>query len=157
LTRLSNRRGFSMVAKHVLALCRRNRQPAVVIAFDLDRFKLINDERGHEAGDNVLRQFAKLLYSHFRTSDVVARFGSDEFSVLCSGSTYDQVLDSLQRLRHAFEQSALAQSYPLLSWSAGLASFDPRSNQTMDELLRMSDARMYCAKAEGLQQRARAQ
>jgi diguanylate cyclase (GGDEF)-like protein len=157
LTRLSNRRGFSMVAKHVLALCRRNRQPAVVIAFDLDHFKSINDQHGHDAGDAALRQFSKLLYSHFRTSDVVARLGGDEFSVLCSGSDYEQVMDSLQRLKRAFDESALAISYPHLSWSAGLATFDPRSEQSADELLRMADARMYCAKAQGQQKQVRAQ
>jgi len=156
LTRLSNRRGFTMVARHVLALCRRNRQGAVVVAFDLDHFKSINDQHGHEAGDDVLRRFAKQLYSHFRTSDVVARFGGDEFSVLCSGASHEQVMESVQRLKCEFDESALAKTYPALSWSAGLAAFDPRSDQSIDELLRMSDARMHCAKAEGRQKRARA-
>jgi diguanylate cyclase (GGDEF)-like protein len=146
---LSNRRGFTMVARHVLALCRRNRQGAVVVAFDLDHFKSINDQHGHEAGDDVLRRFAKQLYSHFRTSDVVARFGGDEFSVLCSGASHEQVMESVQRLKCEFDESALAKTYPALSWSAGLAAFDPRSDQSIDELLRMSDARMHCAKAEG--------
>jgi diguanylate cyclase (GGDEF)-like protein len=157
LTRLSNRRGFAMVAKHVLALCRRNRQPAVVIAFDLDHFKTINDQRGHDAGDHVLRQFSKLLHSHFRNCDVVARLGGDEFTVLCGGANYEQMMDSLQRLKLAFDESELAKNHPHLSWSAGLASYDPRSEQTIEELLRMADARMYCAKAEGRQKPVRAQ
>jgi diguanylate cyclase (GGDEF)-like protein len=157
LTRLSNRRGFIMVAKHVLALCRRNRQHAVVIAFDLDHFKSINDQQGHDVGDEVLRRFARLLYSHFRTSDVVARLGGDEFTVLCSGSDYEQVMDSLQRLKRMYDDSDLPRNHPQLSWSAGLATFDPRSEQTVDELLRMADARMYCAKAEGQQKQVRAQ
>jgi diguanylate cyclase (GGDEF)-like protein len=156
LTQLSNRRGFATVAKHVLALCRRNQQAAAVIAFDLDHFKSINDQRGHDAGNDVLRSFSKLLYSHFRTSDVVARLGGDEFSVLCGGSDYEKVTDALQRLKLGFEQSDLAKAYPHLSWSAGVATFDPRSEQTIDELLRMADARMYCAKAEGRQQQVRA-
>jgi len=159
LTRLSNRRGFIMVAKHVLALCRRNRQPSVVIALDLDHFKSINDNFGHEAGDDVLRRFSKLLHSHFRSSDVVARLGGDEFAILCSSSTHEDVLEGLQRLKREFEQSELAKTYPFLSWSAGLSTFDPRSEETIEELLRMADARMYCAKAEvrQTQTRARAQ
>ena len=87
LTNLSNRRGFATVAKQVLALCHRNQQPAVVVGVDLDNFKSINDDFGHEAGDHALRVFAKLLYSHVRDSDVVARLGGDEFSVLCSATT----------------------------------------------------------------------
>jgi diguanylate cyclase (GGDEF)-like protein len=157
LTRLSNRRGLAMVAKHVLALCRRTQHCAVVVAFDLDHFKSINDQHGHDAGDDVLRQFSKLLYSHFRTSDVVARLGGDEFTVLCSGSNSEQVLDSLQRLQLAFDDSELVKTYQQLALSAGLASFDPRSEQTIDDLLRMADARMYCAKAEGRHKQVRAQ
>jgi diguanylate cyclase (GGDEF)-like protein len=104
-----------------------------------------------------LRRFARLLYSHFRTSDVVARLGGDEFTVLCSGSDYEQVMDSLQRLKRMYDDSDLPRNHPQLSWSAGLATFDPRSEQTVDELLRMADARMYCAKAEGQQKQVRAQ
>jgi diguanylate cyclase (GGDEF)-like protein len=155
LTRLSNRRGFAMVANHVLALCRRNLQTAIVIAFDLDHFKSVNDQHGHDAGDAVLRRFSRLLYSHFRTSDVVARLGGDEFSVLCSGTDHDQVTTSLARLKDAFDDSELPRTYPQLSWSAGTALFDPRSELTVDELLRRADARMYCAKAEGRQQLVR--
>jgi diguanylate cyclase (GGDEF)-like protein len=154
LTRLSNRRGFAMVAKHVLALCRRNRQPAAVVTFDLDHFKSINDTYGHEAGDDVLRQFAKLLHVHFRTSDIVARFGGDEFGVLCGGCSATQIAESLERFRGDFGSSALAAAHPNLSWSAGVANFDPRSEDSIDELLRMSDARMYCAKAENHEPRS---
>jgi diguanylate cyclase (GGDEF)-like protein len=148
LTRLSNRRGFTMVAAQVLALCRRNHQPAVVIGIDLDQFKSVNDGHGHEAGDEVLRSFAKMLHAHFRSSDVVARFGGDEFAVLCSGTTSDELAGSLERLRREFGASALARDYPALSFSAGSADFRPESSDTIDDLLRASDARMYVAKSE---------
>ncbi len=147
LTRLSNRRGFTMVATQVLALCRRNSQPAVVVAFDLDQFKSVNDCRGHEAGDAVLRGFAKMLFAHFRNSDVVARLGGDEFAVLCSGTSSDQLSGSLDRLRAEFDASALARDNPALSWSTGLADFNPESADTIKDLLRTSDARMYLAKS----------
>jgi diguanylate cyclase (GGDEF)-like protein len=146
LTSLANRRGFTEVAGHVLALCKRNTQTAVAIGIDLDHFKSINDNHGHEAGDEALRRFSKLLFENFRTSDVVARFGGDEFAILCSGTTSHQVAVSLERLRAEFEASTLAQKYPGLSWSAGIADFDPATDATIEDLLRTADARMYDAK-----------
>jgi diguanylate cyclase (GGDEF)-like protein len=147
LTSLANRGGFAEVAVHVLALCRRIARPAVAIGIDLDHFKSINDQHGHEAGDDALRLFSKLLFENFRTSDVVARLGGDEFAVLCSGMTSGQVEVSLGRLRAAFDGSELARKYPGLSWSAGTADFDPASDATIEDLLRTADARMYDAKA----------
>jgi diguanylate cyclase (GGDEF)-like protein len=149
LTRLSNRRGFLTVATHVLNLCRRNRLPATVVTFDLDRFKSINDELGHDAGDDVLRRFSRLLHAHFQSADVVARFGGDEFCVLSSDGTAEDMQQSLIALQQEFTASTLAERYPHLSWSAGVAMFEPQTGQTLDELLKLADARMYCAKAEG--------
>jgi diguanylate cyclase (GGDEF)-like protein len=146
LTGLANRRGFAEVAAHVLALCKRNDQPAVAIGIDLDRFKSINDDHGHEAGDEALRLFSKLLFENFRASDVVARLGGDEFAILCSSTTADEVAISLERLRAEFEASSLARKHPGLSWSAGTASFDPAAEATIEDLLRTADARMYDAK-----------
>jgi len=146
LTNLSNRRGFAEVAAHVIALCRRMTQPAVAIGIDLDNFKSVNDQYGHEAGDDALRLFSTLLFENFRTSDIVARLGGDEFAVLCSGTTSEQTAASLERLRAEFEASTIVQKYPGLSWSAGTADFDPASDATIEDLLRTADARMYDAK-----------
>jgi diguanylate cyclase (GGDEF)-like protein len=148
LTSLSNRRGFATVAQQVLALCRRNQQPAVVVGIDLDNFKSINDDFGHEAGDRALRIFAKLLGSTFRESDVVARLGGDEFAVLCSATTAVNLTGSLERLANAFAASPLARDYPKLSWSYGLAEYRPDSGAAVDDLLRAADACMYDAKVE---------
>lgn len=148
LTSLSNRRGFETVAKQVLALCRRNEQPAVVVGIDLDNFKSINDDFGHAAGDQTLRAFARLLAAHFRESDVVARLGGDEFAVLCSATSAAQLTGSLERLASAFDASPLARDYPKLSWSFGLAQYQPDSDPTVDDLLRTADACMYEAKVE---------
>jgi diguanylate cyclase (GGDEF)-like protein len=149
LTRLANRRGFTQVAMHVLALCRRNQLPAVVVGFDLDNFKSVNDSHGHQAGDEVLREFSSLLFCHFRESDVVARMGGDEFAVLCSGTTGDHLAGSLERLRGAFAASELASRFPALSWSAGLADFLPSTEDTVNDLLDAADARMYEVKSAG--------
>ena len=131
LTNLSNRRGFIMVAERVLALCRRNQQSATVIAIDLDHFKAVNDLHGHEAGDRVLRSFAKLLHAHFRNADVLARFGGDEFAVLCSGTECAVLATSLDRLADEFRNSQLVHDYPKLFWSVGTAEFTPHSTSTI--------------------------
>jgi diguanylate cyclase (GGDEF)-like protein len=146
LTSLSNRRGFSQVALHVLGLCRRNRLPAVVIEIDLDNFKSVNDGHGHHAGDKVLCTFSKLLAANFRESDVVARLGGDEFAVLCGATTSNHLNGALEGLRRDFVNSVIAARYPQLSWSAGIADFDPLSKDMIEDLLQAADARMYHAK-----------
>jgi diguanylate cyclase (GGDEF)-like protein len=146
LTGLSNRRGLALIARYILALCRRTGLPATVVGIDLDNFKQINDAHGHEAGDEALRAFAKMLQKHLRVSDVVARLGGDEFALLCSKAAPEQVELSLKRLRDAFNSSDLARRHPSLSWSAGLAKFDPQSDADIDSLLRNADQKMYGAK-----------
>lgn len=155
LTSLANRRGFTQAALHVLELCRRRMQPATVICLDLDQFKSINDTYGHAAGDEALRFFSKMLLEHFRTSDVIARLGGDEFAILCGGTTSEHVAVSLQRLSAEFEASVLLRRYRDLSWSAGLADFDPASGATIEDLLRAADARMYDVKLASKHERYR--
>jgi diguanylate cyclase (GGDEF)-like protein len=156
LTQLSNRRGFTTLGAHVLALCRRNKQPATVVGFDLNNFKLVNDSHGHDAGDQVLRLFGKMLFTHFRASDVVARLGGDEFAVLCGGAAAQQLSGSLGRLKSEAATSMFARSYPGLSWSAGVAEFQPESKDSIEDLLRAADARMYAAKATSKMERPKA-
>jgi diguanylate cyclase (GGDEF)-like protein len=154
LTKISNRRGFMQIAEHVLALCTRNKLAAAAIAIDLDGFKAINDTKGHEAGDEVLKGFARLLLKQFRDSDVVARFGGDEFCVLMGGTTAEQIRVPLERLQEAFASSALARSHPGLAWSCGVAEFDPAAPRDIDTLLREADRHMYDAKVRSKSARA---
>lgn len=147
LTMISNRRGLTQIAEHVLPLCRRNRQSGVLIAFDLDGFKLVNDSAGHAAGDAALRDFARLLVKNFRESDVIARTGGDEFCVLATGGTPAQIKASIQRLQVAFRGSELAARHPQLGFSCGVVEIDPSVPTRIDALLHAADTRMYAAKA----------
>jgi diguanylate cyclase (GGDEF)-like protein len=156
LTSLANRRGFSDIAHHMLALCARQGQPATLVALDLDGFKTINDTRGHAAGDDALRRFADLLLKHFRSSDVVGRLGGDEFCVLAGGATADSMKGALERFAARYAASALAKAHPGLSWSAGTVEVDPGSRLEIDVLLQMADKRMYRAKRQTAMQRAAA-
>ena len=146
LTRLMNRRGFVQIAEHMLALCRRNEKPATIIGIDLDNFKAINDTQGHDAGDRVLKRFAALLLKTFRASDVVARLGGDEFCILSSYSDRETIRTSISRLNEAYEVSELAAEFPMLSWSAGIAEYDPSEEPVLEALLQAADSRMYAAK-----------
>ena len=156
LTHLSNRRGVSEIARHVLALCARHGQPATLIAFDLDGFKKINDTGGHAAGDDALRMFADLLLKHFRSADVVARLGGDEFCVLAGGATAESMARALERFTARYAASPLAQARPGLSWSCGIVEADPASGLDIDALLQAADKRMYSAKRQSALRRASA-
>ncbi|MBU2678042.1 MAG: sensor domain-containing diguanylate cyclase [Gammaproteobacteria bacterium] len=145
LTQIANRRGFKQVAQHLLPLCERNNLEIEVLFFDLDGFKALNDKLGHEAGDDALRAFAKLLLKGFRNSDVVARLGGDEFVVMMAGQRVfaDRALSSMRQL--AGEDQSEFSKY--LGWSVGRVKFDPNIHRDIDDLLRDADERMYAAKS----------
>ncbi len=146
LTEVANRRGFNTVASHMLSLCRRTETGAELIYFDLDGFKAVNDELGHEAGDDILRHFARLLIKCFRAADVVARLGGDEFVVLMTAAkqSADKALSRLEKLAESEECEVLRR----LAWSAGVVKFDPERHASVDVLLADADACMYQCKAE---------
>jgi diguanylate cyclase (GGDEF)-like protein len=148
LTRLSNRRGLTDTARHLLALCRRECRPAALVGIDLDHFKDINDRYGHAAGDRVLAGFARLLLKHFRSSDVLARLGGDEFCILAAGATEQGIQVALNRFSAGFATSALAREFPSLSWSTGIVQFEFASQMDLEQLLRIADERMYSVKAQ---------
>lgn len=140
LTRVSNRLGFNTIARHMLSLCQRTSTTAEMVFFDLDRFKTVNDDFGHAAGDKILKLFAKLLTKCFRATDVVARLGGDEFVVLMTGT--DDCAAALTRL----EELAKAESKSIkgeLVWSVGRVIFDPERHQTLESMLAEADSRMY--------------
>ncbi len=87
LTGLNNRRGFFMHAEQLARVCERHQVPLTIAYFDLDHFKAINDQFGHDVGDEILREFAQVLERQVRESDVVARVGGDEFVALLTHAT----------------------------------------------------------------------
>ncbi|WP_354698113.1 hypothetical protein DSM112329_03778 [Paraconexibacter sp. AEG42_29] len=113
--------------------------PAVVLAIDLDSFKAVNDEHGHQAGDQVLRTVAARLQAAARASDAVARVGGDEFAMLCLGVTDEESCDRVvQRV-----QMALAEA-PAIAASVGAALVRP--GRTAADVLQRADKAMYARK-----------
>ena len=145
LTQIANRRGFNMVAGHILSLCKRTNTEAELMFFDLDDFKQVNDTYGHQSGDKLLQYFARLLIKCFRSADVIARLGGDEFVVLLAGGT-DPMGASLTRL----EQMAAAAESPAkkrLAWSVGRIKFDTQRHESVEALLADADTSMYANKS----------
>ena len=152
LTGLPNRVLFLEFLSRALARSGREQSGLAVLFLDLDRFKHINDGLGHDAGDEVLRELGRRLELSMRPSDVVARFGGDEFTVLCEGldtSRADQhVAEVARRLLDVVEQPlSVGGEDRRLSASLGIAIATPDS--TPDGLLRDADAAMYEAKERG--------
>ena len=148
LTGLCNRRMFMELASHHLSQAKRNRLHYAVLFIDLDRFKAINDSLGHHVGDLLLRTVASRLVETLRESDVVARFGGDEFVLMLAGLEHEEdVTGVAQKVIETVSQPCVdlaghtLQIYP----SIGI-SFFPRDGQDVETLLRNADLAMYQSK-----------
>ncbi|HEX5755063.1 MAG TPA: sensor domain-containing diguanylate cyclase [Arenimonas sp.] len=144
MTGLHNRRGFYLLAEPALAAARRREGRCLLAYVDVDGLKRINDEQGHEAGDVLIVDVARVLRAAFRSSDVLARMGGDEFCALVVDTEMDEV-QLRQRIDGAFAEFNRGSSrlYPLSS-SIGIVTADPADH--IDELLAQADARMYVEK-----------
>jgi diguanylate cyclase (GGDEF)-like protein/PAS domain S-box-containing protein len=150
LTGLPNRALFADRLGHVLA--RRGRETSTAVYFlDVDRFKRINDSLGHAAGDEVLREVAKRLNGVLRPEDTVARFGGDEFTLLCE--SVGGVLEAVSiadRLQRSLRDPLMAGGAELrLSASIGVALVEPNEVGDAQHLIEDADAAMYRAKERG--------
>ncbi|MFZ5439829.1 MAG: GGDEF domain-containing protein [Myxococcota bacterium] len=141
LTGLANRAGFDAA----LALLEvRGPHPVGVVMVDLDELKQVNDERGHAAGDELLRRAAEVLRTTFRTTDVVARIGGDEFAVLAAGRDAAAIDTLARRLAEGVEAHNRRYDLPPLRVSVGTAVTSEGSS--IAAALRDADARMYSMK-----------
>ena len=146
LTGLLNRRGFEERALLELAHARREQRSVAVVAFDIDYFKRINDEWGHEIGDRVLARIGHLLESGSRDIDVAARFGGEEFVVLLPGCGSADAHRFAERARASLEAEP-SEGLPTVRMSAGvLAAVAPSS---IDLMLHGADSALYSAKRAG--------
>ncbi|HDY8171380.1 TPA: sensor domain-containing diguanylate cyclase [Vibrio vulnificus] len=144
LTQISNRRGFMTLAKKSMAYCEVGDYPYSIAYLDLNGFKPINDQFGHQEGDLALKAFADTMKKSFRESDVFARLGGDEFVVFMSGASRSVAQIAIQRFTEAlqrYNQSA-NRGYDL-SFCAGIVSVEPDANISLDELLSQADKAMY--------------
>jgi diguanylate cyclase (GGDEF)-like protein len=149
LTGLHNRRGFLVLATKQLQIARRTGRPDLLLFVDLDGMKTVNDVHGHAAGDAALLRTAGALRAAFRSSDILARFGGDEFVVLCADTGPDALETLLAGLRRQVDDANAGAATPWhIALSVGAAAFDPAREGSLDDLLREADAAMYRAKQQ---------
>jgi len=149
LTELFNRRAFMDLAERELARTRRARQPSAVLMMDLDLFKRVNDDFGHQAGDRVLAEFAGVAKHSLRSEDLLGRYGGEEFCAILPGADRMRALAIADRVRTAVASRALAGLPRAITVSIGVMICDTDAACTLDAAIAVADQALYQAKREG--------
>ena len=152
LTGLCNRRRFVIAARRELDLAARHHQPLAVLLLDVDHFKLINDEHGHQVGDRVLMEVSRRCELALRATDVLARWGGEEFIVLLPNTPVEQAQLLAERMRQAISATAQVQVRERsvrVTVSVGAAGAKSDEARSLDELVSLADAELYKAKTGG--------
>jgi len=152
LTGLLNRRAFHEAAEPFFLPSQRKRGPISVIMGDLDHFKSVNDKWGHSAGDHVLTAFAQILRGEVRETDLVARFGGEEFVVLLYGADRPQAQAVAERVRRRIAAQTFASPWEALRVTASFGLVQEVGNDSLDDMLQRADHHLYCAKRAGRNQ-----
>jgi diguanylate cyclase (GGDEF)-like protein len=156
LTGLANRRALEEMLANEVNRALRHGRPLSVLMADVDHFKTINDTYGHRAGDEVLRQLARLVADKLRSIDRPARYGGEELFVMMPETPVDEARRVAERIRsgvegHTFVVEPEDDEPPIelrLTWSVGVASL-PENTDRLDELVELADRALYQAKKEG--------
>jgi len=144
LTGILNRRAFLKAAEYLLFLNERKHIPLVFIFADLDNFKAVNDQFGHDVGDKVLRHFADIAKSKFRKSDIIARYGGDEFVMILTNASLEGAESAVQKFQREFREWARSNGLQVSSsFGLGMA---PEGRNNLGDILRQVDAVLYDAK-----------
>ena len=148
LTGLRNYRFFSEQLKVELAQASRTRRPLSIAILDVDNLKVVNDRLGHPAGDALLQEIASIIQSSLRSSDVVARYGGDEFAIILDGIGSEFACTAAKRCLEAIRRLPPVGQQIKVTVSIGIASY-PDQAFTDAELLHRADALCYKAKNAG--------
>jgi diguanylate cyclase (GGDEF)-like protein len=144
LTGILNRRAFLTSAKYLLLLNERTNIPLVFIFADLDNFKAVNDQFGHDMGDKTLQYFSQIAESKLRKNDIIARYGGDEFVMILTDTSLDNAESVLHRIRSEFGEWAQKNGLPV-GVSFGIGTTRKGVND-LGDVLRTVDAALYDAK-----------
>jgi diguanylate cyclase (GGDEF)-like protein len=152
LTDLYNRRALYDIAENELARARRENKPVSLVMMDIDHFKNVNDEYGHNIGDQALRRVAHIIVEKIRTYDTAARWGGEEFLLVLPGTDMKEASQIAERVRQGIENAKI----PLqggkhldLQASFGVSTSLPNDLLTFDLLVHQADEALYDAKDEG--------
>jgi diguanylate cyclase (GGDEF)-like protein/PAS domain S-box-containing protein len=150
LTGLFNRRYLDEVIMSEIARAERGQYTLSLVMCDLDHFKVVNDEFGHLAGDEVLRAFSRLLKQYSRGGDIICRYGGEEFLLVLPGMAREGAVDRAEQLRLAFAAALMSYNAKIIRATAsfGIATF-PEDGKDIEELIASADKALYMAKEAG--------
>ena len=152
LTKTYNRAALEDSLQREMQLAHRRSNHLSVIFLDIDHFKSINDIHGHEGGDIALASAANCIKDALRGSDVVFRYGGEEFVILLSDTNLDDAQIIAERIRKNIEQHTIAYGMEILKLTASLGISSLRGNDTCDSFVKRADDAMYLAKENGRNQ-----
>ena len=152
LTQTYNRTAFDDSLMREIKLARRKSNSLSVIFFDIDHFKSINDQYGHDCGDIVLASAAHCIKDALRASDIVFRYGGEEFVVLLNDTSLDGAKIIAERIRESLENHTVAYGLELIKVTASLGISSLRGNDNSNMLVKRADNAMYRAKESGRNQ-----
>ncbi|QVM88813.1 GGDEF domain-containing protein [Pseudomonas lalucatii] len=149
LTELPNRRGFELLANQAIQEARRQQSPLCALLLDLDHFKQLNDNHGHLAGDEVLRGFAAQLRGDLRQSDIICRWGGEEFILLFKDTHPAQARQLAEKIRLHTEQNRFQHAGAQLRITTSLGLAELHQDDALDQLIGRADRALYRAKQSG--------
>ncbi|RXK06607.1 sensor domain-containing diguanylate cyclase [Halarcobacter bivalviorum] len=151
LTKVYNRRYFNDYSKKAIELAKRNNQDISVVAIDIDRFKKINDTFGHTVGDEALITVANILRSNIRKSDIVSRFGGEEFVMLLNNASLTEATVIAEKIRVIIEDTIIKVGDKEIDITAsfGVATLNKENDENISITLQRADDLLYLAKKHG--------
>jgi len=155
MTKLYNRRYFTNASVHIFDLAKRNKTDLSMIMLDIDNFKSVNDTFGHKTGDDVIIHLANILHTQQRKSDIVCRFGGEEFLILLPNTTSENAKIVAEKIRGSVLQSSIylnEKKSIQYTVSLGVAAVNPQSETNIEEAIKRADKALYKAKESGRNQ-----
>jgi diguanylate cyclase (GGDEF)-like protein len=149
LTGLANRRfAFEVIEKSV-AFLRRKKSSYCIVMADVDHFKRVNDTYGHQAGDEVIRMFAKYIQDEVRRYDVACRFGGEEFLLFLSDTKPEHALKVAERMRQILKSRPIGFKDKNIPVTASFGVASAGSDELLESVIGIADKALYKAKSEG--------
>jgi len=152
LTKTNNRTAFNDSLQREIQLAHRTSRHLSIIFFDIDHFKDVNDHYGHECGDKALASAANCIKDIVRSSDMVFRYGGEEFVILLSDTNIEGANIMAERIREKIENHTIAYGMEIIKLTASLGVSSLKGNDTPDLLIKRADNAMYTAKENGRNQ-----
>lgn len=143
LTKIANRHKLEEDANRWIGFCQRQNLPLSIVFIDIDDFKTINDNHGHVLGDFVLTKLTEIIISHLRSSDIIARWGGDEFVILLPSTKLNEAIAATKKIQTAISETIFTKNV-LVTCCFGIVEM--KDNASFEHLIQKADSLMYQAK-----------